>query len=94
MANSSAEEYQIDYVPPKAGGKVLRLAGPYPPILNIEVLQFGQVPFEAFLPFFIVTSCTFSASLLVRHLTQYICITLNSPPLKRILNSIYDFLKE
>lgn len=28
----------------------------YPPILNIEVLQTGQVPFEAFLPFFIVTS--------------------------------------
>lgn len=67
MVNSSAEEYRVDY----------------PPILNIEVPQFGQVPFEAFLPFFIVTSCTFVASLLVRHLTQYICITLNSPPLKK-----------
>lgn len=50
------------------------------------MLQTGQVPLDAFLPFFIVTGSTFSASLFALHLTQYICIIF-SPPLKKSLSS-------
>ncbi len=51
------------------------------PILNILVPQTGHVPDEAGLPFFMVTCCTFSASLFWRHLTQYIVILTYAHPL-------------
>ena len=47
------------------------------PILNILVLQVGQTPCVAVLPFFMVMALASFISLLARHFTQYACI---SPP--------------
>ncbi len=43
----------------------------YPPIRNIPVPHLGQVPFMAFLLFFIVILLGFFISRLALHLTQY-----------------------
>jgi hypothetical protein len=57
--------------------------------LYIPVPQTGHLPFVAGLPFFMVTDSTFSASLLVRHFTQYICIVVKAHPLS--LKQILDY---
>jgi len=56
---------------------------PYP-ILYIFVLQVGQVPFVAGLPFFMVTDFGFFISLLVLHFTQYPVVMTNNPKLDPI----------
>jgi hypothetical protein len=43
------------------------------PILNILVLQVGQTPWVAGLPFFIVMALGLFISFFERHLTQYAC---------------------
>src|ERR1700675_130548 len=45
----------------------------------IAVLQTGQLPLVADLPFFIVTWAGFCMSRLVRHLRQYACMDVLSP---------------
>jgi hypothetical protein len=44
------------------------------PILNILVLQVGQTPWVAGLPFFIVMALVLFISFLARHFTQYASI--------------------
>jgi len=57
----------------------------YPfPILYIFVLQVGQVPFIAGLPFFMVTDFGFFISLLVLHFTQYPVVMTTNPKLDPI----------
>ena len=48
------------------------------PILNILVPQFGQVPWVAGLPFFMVIALASFISLLARHFIQYACIEFSS----------------
>jgi hypothetical protein len=44
------------------------------PILKTFVLQVGQVPEVAGLPFFMVMALAFLISFLARHFTQYACM--------------------
>jgi len=54
------------------------------PILNIFVLQVGQVPFVAGLPFFMVIDFGFFISLFALHFTQYPVTIIPNPKLDPI----------
>ncbi len=75
---------------PSAIPLILNLQGYAFPILNILVPQTGHTPWVAGFPFFMVMALAYFISLLVRHFTQYACISYTSFTVWRIENIIND----